>query len=248
MAKMRSPNYPAIGLPEAIRSIKQIWDREKRTAVPNDVLGRAMGYTSVSGPVRTKIAALRKYGLLDQMGGNFKLSDLAMRILHSTPDSQELKDAINTAALRPEAFRELYQSHADASDDALKSHLLVRKNFSEAGAKQFIKAFRETLSIANPLETAYIPSEDEESAEDEAVETELASASETASHRKQNPSVRTLEVSRPNVKTFTWPLSRGVTAEVRFSGGDVQANHLDLLAKYLELAKSAIETDDDDGS
>jgi len=47
-----------------------------------------------------------------------------------------------------------------------------------------------------------------------------------------------------NTKVFTWPLSKGVTAEVRFTGGEVNTSHLELLAKYLELAKLAIETSD----
>jgi len=41
-------------------------------------------------------------------------------------------------------------------------------------------------------------------------------------------------------------LRQRVTAEVRFTGGEVQPSHLDLLAKYLELAKSAIETEEND--
>jgi hypothetical protein len=59
-----------------------------------------------------------------------------------------------------------------------------------------------------------------------------------------NPHVRALNVSSEPRKTFTWPPSKGVTAEVRFTGGEVQPSHLGLLAKYLELAKSAIETED----
>src|SRR5438874_13773328 len=119
MAKMRSPNYPAIGLSEAIKAIQQLWDREKRTPVGIDVVGKAMGYNSVSGPVRTKVAALRKYGLLDQLGGNYKISDLGMQILHSIPESDERRQAITIAALRPEAFKEIYDTHTHASDEAL---------------------------------------------------------------------------------------------------------------------------------
>ncbi len=65
MNRMRSPNYPAIGLDEAIKAVEVVWSKEKRTAVPIEVLGKAMGYKSVSGPVRTKTAALRKFGLLE---------------------------------------------------------------------------------------------------------------------------------------------------------------------------------------
>jgi hypothetical protein len=245
MGKMRSPNYPSIGLSEGIKAIQQIWDKEKRTAVPIDVLGKAMGYTSVSGPVRTKVAALRKYGLLEQSGGNYKISELGMQILHSMPESQERRDAINIAAMRPESVRELYETHADASDEALKSYLLVRKSFSEAGAKQFIKAFRDTLSIANPSQSGYTPDEAADIAEADEMEQSLSESKEVVSYRKRNPNVRSLNVSSEPRKTFTWPLSKGVTAEVRFTGGEVQPSHLDLLAKYLELAKSAIETEDD---
>jgi len=154
MAKLRSPNYPAISLPEAVGEIQKVWTEEKRTAVPIDVLGKAMGYTSLSGPVRTKVAALRKYGLLEQQGGMYKLSDLAMHILHAE-DMKEREQALQAAALRPELFRELFTSHGDASDNALKSHLILHKKFSDAGAKQFIKAFRETLSLANPSKAGY---------------------------------------------------------------------------------------------
>src|SRR5208337_2955198 len=59
------------------------------------------------------------------------------------------------AAFRPELFRELFATHAEASDNALKSHLMVHKKFSDAGARQFIKAFRETLSLANPSKSDY---------------------------------------------------------------------------------------------
>jgi hypothetical protein len=52
--------------------------------------------------------------------------------------------------------------------------------------------------------------------------------------------------ARTAPKVFTWPLSKGVIAEVKFTGGEVQPAHLDLLAKYLELAKSAIETEDEE--
>jgi hypothetical protein len=41
-------------------------------------------------------------------------------------------------------------------------------------------------------------------------------------------------------------VSRDVTAEVKFTGGTLKAAHLEALAKYLELAKSAIETEDEE--
>jgi hypothetical protein len=246
MGKMRSPNYPAIGLDEAIKAAEMIWGKEKRTAVPLDVISKALGYKSVSGPARTKVAALRKYGLLEQNGGNYRISDLAMQILHSQPNSEELCSALVVAATRPEIFKELRESHLDASDEALKSYLLVRKGFSEAGAKQLIKAFRETMDVAEAASGGNIPHRVKDEPEDKSMVTTEANATDVVSYRKQNPSVRRLEVSSPHSHSFSWPVSRDVTAEVKFTGGILKAAHLEALAKYLELAKSAIETEEDD--
>jgi hypothetical protein len=245
MGKMRSPNYPAIGLPEAIRSIQQIWDEEKRTPVPIDVLAAAMGYKSVSGPVRTKVAAIRKYGLLEQSGGNFKLSDLGMQILHSLPDSQERQDAINTAAMRPEAFRELYETHIDASDQALKSHLLMKKSFSEAGAKQFIKAFRDTLSIANPTKSGYIPQEEESDSGDDTME--MASSTPVYDRAKDEKGKSTQVTARfnapfetggppPAIQSYSFALSmpRNVRAELKLFG-QVTKSDVERLKKQIEF-------------
>ena len=250
MGKMRSPNYPAVGLPEAIRSIQQIWDAEKRTPVPIDVLGAAMGYKSVSGPVRTKVAAIRKYGLLEQSGSNFKLSDLGMQILHSLPDSQERQDAINAAAMRPEAFRELYETHMEASDQALKSHLLMKKSFSEAGAKQFIKAFRDTLSIANPVNSSYSPQEEESDSEDDAME--MASSTPVYDRAKEEKSKST-KVPRfnlpfetgnqaPAIQSYSFALSmpRNVRAELKLFG-QVTKGDVERLKKQIEFLEEQFE-------
>lgn len=248
MGKMRSPNYPAVGLSEAIKAIQQIWDAEKRTPVPIDVLGGAMGYNSVSGPVRTKVAALRKYGLVEQSGGNFRLSDLGMQILHSLPDSPARQDAINIAAMRPEAFRELYETHADASDQALKSHLLVKKSFSEAGAKQFIKAFRDTLSIAKPTTNDYIPQEEEANLEDDTMEM----SSNTSAHTQQQEERKHQYVVRVGtpagsqaqsaVQSYSFALSmpRNVRAELKLFG-QVTKSDVERLKKQIEFLEEQFE-------
>src|SRR2546426_10831612 len=124
MARMRSPNYPAASLSQAIESARALWSKEKRTAVAPIVAVKAMGYGSMNGPARSRISALRKYGLLDEEGDGVRLSDLGMTIVHSPTDSLEYRRAIQTAALNPDLFRELAESHAHASDEALKSHLL----------------------------------------------------------------------------------------------------------------------------
>jgi hypothetical protein len=145
-SKHRSPNFPVIGLPEAVSLAQKIWDKEKRTPLSALDVAKIGGYTSISGPSRQLVSALGKYGLLEPAGKALKLSDLAIQILHGQPREKEaaLIEAGNKVAL----FRQLAQSHGDASEDSLKSYLIVQLKFSEDGAKKCIKAFLSTKSIA----------------------------------------------------------------------------------------------------
>lgn len=228
MGTMRSPNYPALGLPDAVKAAQQIWDKERRTPVSMDVVGKAMGYNSISGNVRTKVASLRKYGLLDQNGGNFRLSDLAITILHGQPE--EKQQALSIAASRPESFRELFASHADASDDALRAHLLTKKSFSPAGAKQFIKAFRETLSIANPSKSDYSSESTGDNADN--IEGEIVTpAKSAASAGGQKVSI---------LENWTLSVPRSVKAELKIYG-DVRKEDVTRLKRQIEFLEESFE-------
>ena len=98
-SKDRSPNYPAYNLEQAVQWAQKLWEREHKNAAPAVSLAKAMGSDSVSGPVRQKIAALRQYGLIDDVGkGSYKLSSIGITVaLHKSSDP-EYREAIRTAA------------------------------------------------------------------------------------------------------------------------------------------------------
>src|SRR5260370_3686994 len=157
----RSPNYPAVDLAEAIRLAKLIWDKEKRTAVAPEVLVGAWDYKGLSGPGRTKIGALKKYGLLEDQDHGLRISDLAMRIIHSDEGSDERLAGIREAATKPELFKELLKTHPDASEGAIKSYLVLNKEFSDAGATLCAGAFKAALSLAKLNGSGYSGEEQE---------------------------------------------------------------------------------------
>lgn len=236
MARDRSPNYPAISLAVAVAAIKAFYEKERRTAVPGEVAAKAIGYAGMSGPARVKLASLKKYGLLE---GNertgLRISELGMHILFPTSGDEE-DEARRKAALEPELFRSLFENYAEASDDALKSYLITRLKFAPVGAKQVIAAFRDTLSFANLKKDGY-----------NASDMPTKSEASTPTGRDISPFFSVSSPAKPtSAKVYSWPLSKDVTAEVRFSGGDVTPDQIDRLTKYLELAKSALESDTTD--
>jgi hypothetical protein len=242
MAKMRSPNYPAIGLHEAIQRTKSLWMKEKRTAVPAEVAAKAIGYSGLSGPSRTALAALKKFGLVDSDDQTVCVSDLALRVLH--PENQEAElEALQESALKPELFSQLYQSHVNASDDAIRSYLINKLEFSESGAKQLIKAFRNTISLALLDKPPYnTPSKSAQEGPMQRSDTANVTVPVTGNELRANL-VASRNTSAVNTaQTFSWPLGPGVFAEVRITGGELKSEYFDALRQYLELAQRLVDT------
>jgi hypothetical protein len=230
MAKMRSPNYPAVGLSQAIAAAGKLWKEEKRTAVAQNVAAKALGYKGLNGPARMVLSAMKKYGLLDGRGNAVKLSDQAITILHSEPDSEQRAEALRKAALRPDLFRELYQSHREASDTALTSCLMVQKSFSDAGARQCITAFRDTLAVANLKASGYSPDAGTEPDEMEREET----------HDPGTLGGRKLPTAAGEREWQRLVLPDGRTVRLLLSGPEPTQREMGWLIKYLTLTKGVL--------
>src|SRR5579859_174025 len=119
--KTRSPAYPAINLETAIQRARQLYDKEKRHPAPVATVVKHWGYTSLNGAALGTVAALKKYGLLDEEGGGEDrmawLSSLADDILMN-PDRAKQAEAIRQAALRPAGYKEMWEKyHLDLPSD-----------------------------------------------------------------------------------------------------------------------------------
>lgn len=240
MAKLRSPNYPAIALGEAVQRVNLLWKKERRTAVPAEVAAKAIGYSGISGPSRTVLAALKKYGLVESDDQSVRVSELAISILHSPGDDTAL-EFFREAALRPELFRQLYMHYRDASDEAIRSYLIAKLSFSDSGAEQAIKTFRATLATAKLDNTGYNPPDISKEDSMETIQNKAIDkfrSAEMMAHEKSLSNIGSAETSQ----TFSWPLSPDVKAEVKITGGELKPEYFDALQQYLNLAKSFVVT------
>lgn len=243
MDNKRSPNYPSIGLQEAISLAKQLWDREKKSQVPSEVAARAWGYKGQNGVSRMKLASLKKFGLLEGRGGDgVRLTDLAMHLVTYPLDSAEYYEAKNEAARKPELFAEVLQTHPHASNENLQAYLITRKGFSASGAKQFVKAFRETVELVNPQEPS----------DNSPMEPQITQASVVPSTRSGGPAVP----SPPLARAGQFTISMGnLSVSVFVAGEDLTFKHLELVRQYLAVAEAQLKIEaeskkvdlDDDG-
>ena len=150
VSRQRSPNYPGIDLETAIESVRELYTKNLGRGQFNPIeAANAWGYSGPSGPVRVRLGALRQYGLLDgQRGENPKLSRRALTFALRNQASREYRDALQEAALTPILFREIRDSHPDASDGVLREYLILDRNFTDDGAERLIAVYRATMQLA----------------------------------------------------------------------------------------------------
>src|SRR5436190_1053259 len=86
----RSPNFPAISLGEAVAKAKVLYDHDRRASTSVKTVLKHFGFSeNLSGSAARVISALRQFGLLDEIGGNYRVSDAAYRILTLSEQSTE---------------------------------------------------------------------------------------------------------------------------------------------------------------
>jgi hypothetical protein len=148
MSRSRSPNYPQIGLKEAVHRVSSVYKRDYQAPLTRDLAAERLGYSGLNGKSLAVLAALGKFGLLEGRGEETRVSDLAVRILAFPPGSAERRAALREAASGPELFVELDQRFArgQASDGAIRAWLITR-GFIPPAAEAAVRAYRETQQL-----------------------------------------------------------------------------------------------------
>lgn len=153
----RSPNYPFLGLTSALEKAATLWASKGRGIFTPLEAVQDLNFSTLNGTSRSHLAALKQYGLLEDVDKDVRLSQLAIRIFAHPEGDPEREAAIREAALTPKLFRELLETYPEASDGTIKAYLITKKDFSEDGAKQVIKSLRDTIRLAKLDQPDYTP-------------------------------------------------------------------------------------------
>jgi hypothetical protein len=224
---VRSPNYPAISLAQAVQQITKLFEKINQHAAPREAVATGLGYSGLHGASATAISALLKYGLLDRDGEDYKLSERAMKIIapHSPSEKAE---ALNTAARDPALFAELIDHFkGDVPNDDLMRAYLIRRGFASVAVPHVIQAFRETMELVTREANAY-PS-DRSTRKDEDVE----------SNQDQGRS----QTKRGEREFFSSPLSTQTRVRILMDG-PAGPKEINKLIRLLQLQKEVMQEDD----
>jgi hypothetical protein len=158
----RSPNYPTIGLREAVdRTKKFVTENGKAGAIPA-IAVKLIGFASAHGQAYSALSALKKFGLLEERDGRVIPTQRGMEVT-SLPDADPRRlKAIRDAVVSPAIYAELIEQYKDTNipnDETLTGELVTYKGFNPNGVREFLKAFRETLEFAGLSDLSVLGSE-----------------------------------------------------------------------------------------
>ncbi len=222
---LRSPKYPGLTFADALERIRTIYKEDRRSPATATVVLRHLGLTAGSGPANRILSALKQYGLLDDLAGQFRVSDAAFKMLTLSDDSPEKAKLMSEAALKPPIIQEVLEAFPEGlpSDANLSDFLITEKSFNPDAVSFFIKVVRDNLSVAQAFASVYgAPNEQREEAK------RVDQGGETLGAETMP------EISA----SYTYPLSKECMGYVRFRGRPTQVD-VDRLIKFLELSKSA---------
>lgn len=153
--KARSPQYPSIGLAEAIEKVRAIYENDYQNTIAKAVVIEHMGYSGINGKSLSVLASLGRFGLLEGRGDSHRVTDLAVRIIAHAPGTAEYVEAIKEAAKNPELFKEIDERfQGRVSETALRSYLMTQK-FIPSAADSAIRSYRDTKQVVDEAMSAY---------------------------------------------------------------------------------------------
>jgi hypothetical protein len=147
----RSPNFPSIPLSEALVKARVLYDKDKRNSTSLRTVLEHLGFgAKLSGSAGRVLSALRQFGLLEETGGQYRITEGAVRVFTLSDNAPERTAAIQAAAQKPAIYREVLGQYAEGlpSDATLRDFLILKKKFNPDSVDTFIRAFKATIELA----------------------------------------------------------------------------------------------------
>jgi hypothetical protein len=161
MAKVRSPNYPALDLRAALGAARKAFEKDNRNKMSQAALGNHLGHDSLSGPALGKIGALRAYGIIDGKGDELRITNDAVAALMAPPGSPEGVDTIKRLASQPKLFQDIQKDFPSRPSAENLKFWLIKRQFAPDAAEKAAKIYLATQDLVEWGSIDYDPGSNE---------------------------------------------------------------------------------------
>jgi hypothetical protein len=152
--RRRSPAYPMFALGEALEHLEALDVHFAGNAIRSQEVGDAWGIKAKTYASRMT-AALRYFGLVKYRGG-WKLKNRQIVISHegrtylAAQQEDIRREVIRAAALRPKTLAQCWSKWGEdrPADAVCLDDLVLNSGFSRAGAREFLKIYTATITLA----------------------------------------------------------------------------------------------------
>lgn len=148
----RGPAYPFVNLATAVDILAKLYSYAKRgPAAVSAVAKDAWGWSPTSSTPSKALAALRYFGLIDEIAGDkkqIKVSDRGYRILVDSPESPERQQALRDAALSPAPYQWVHAKWGADVPIAARSILIFERGFVASTVEGFLRDYKATMQFA----------------------------------------------------------------------------------------------------
>lgn len=149
----RSPSFPFIPLPAAIKRLQEFEEKFGRHPTPAKLTGAAWGMKGWTSQAQQTLAALKAFGLITYTGSADNLmasiSDEGRTYLRAQQDGVKA-DVLKRVALQPKVIAKYFAEwKTDRPDDAVcLDRLVLKDGFTESAAKLFLNVYDGTIDYA----------------------------------------------------------------------------------------------------
>jgi hypothetical protein len=251
-SRMRSPNYPGIGLEAAVGKIEALYQQDKLVASPKDAALKHMGFDKAHGEAGRVLSALKSFGLIEEANDRIKLTQRGINIVVRGAEDAQRVDALREAATSPEIYRQLLKEygHPLPSDTTLKSELIAVRKFNPNSVDGFIRDFKGTLKFAGLSELSAV---DLDLGEEEPMTAQQPAESPTTARQ---PTIETKQQQKPGspgippgvsllAQTLAISIPRNLRVEVQVRGDELKKEDLTKIksqfSRWIEGLEEAFE-------
>src|SRR5262249_34937014 len=96
----RSPNYPAVGLRDAVERVHVLYKKDGRAGSLLEAAVKHFGFSSPHGQAMTIVSAMKKFGLIEDRNSRLIPSPLAIHIIEYTHERERQQQTLQEAVLK----------------------------------------------------------------------------------------------------------------------------------------------------
>lgn len=235
---LKSPNYPKIGLPEAIERSRTVYELEHTNSAPREVIATAMGYSGMSGASARMISAVFQYGLFEQVEKDLlRISDDALNILLYERGNPQRLESIRRCAGNPKIYRELKEAFPGnvPSDTNLRAYL-VKRGFHPNAVKHVVESYRETLEFV-AAESYGVETEEGSGDGEGIIQSEPTRGDERKTDSAISPVSNTIQPQPSASESLVFQISRTSKVRIAFEGPVTQES----IRKLVVLLEASLD-------